>query len=1042
MGQGPAWYGASMAESEQLNLHIELPKQLQGQFDRLERRLFRVETGALVAGCVAGLAGGYLLVFGSDRVWDSPVWMRGIAFAGGVAVAGWCGARWLRKWVLKRRTRKELAAIVQRRFQRLGDRLLGIVELSSEEKHQLGFSPELYRAAIRQVADESAQFNFEEAVSRRGLNTALRAALVAGGLAVVSFLIFPKAGVNAAKRVAAPWADVRRFTLVRMEGLPKELLVAHGEPFQISGEAAYESFWKPKSVGAKFGKYGAAAGSVEGQKFSLSIPAQLEESWLTLKLGDASARVRVRPLLRPSLKSLEATVELPPYLKLPARDLSAQAGSISVVEGSKATVRGQVSRPLAKAEAVGSDGSELPVKAEADRFVTGPLEADRIAMAEFRWEDQFGFTNQAPWKLAIQTMKDAAPVPDLPELSREVSILENEVVMIQVRARDDFGVRKVGLNWDLGINAATNQPYEFSLEAEKPNNEQFEQTFTFTPMMLQAAPDTTVAVRGYAIDYFPDREPAETPSYRIHILGNEQHAEMVRQRLESIMARLEEVSRLEEKIAAATAELKANEKISEEELARKAGELKEEQLQNAAALKDMSDEGLKNLREALKNPAFSEKVLTEWSKTMNAMQNLSQKPMKEAAKSLQQAAASSKSKDQKENLAEAEEKEKDVLQELQEMQKRVNKGLDDLQALTLAQRLRKLGTEQQEVKGELEKSVQETIGMLPEELGERFRKANAFLAEQQVDSRDRSKDLQGEISRFFERTRKPNYGMVSKQMAESGAAEELDRIRTLIEGNISMQAMDTLSLWATRFEGWADLLEPPKEKGGSQSGGQAGEPGEPDGAIKQLMALLRLREGQFNVRERTRMLNEDRRDEKFYTESAAKLKGAEAQLVETLDQVQNENDDPEMEPALRESSRAMQAVEELLAKPRTDQVTAQAQNRALERLSDAINLINEKQKKAPDSGPPGQSQGEEMAFLMEMMQQQNPKPGMQGGMKPGMNMNGGTTSQANNSVTGDSTGRADASRAAKKAGGSTASAPAEFREALENYYKALESGTQ
>jgi hypothetical protein len=55
--------------------------------------------------------------------------------------------------------------------------------------------------------------------------------------------------------------------------------------------------------------------------------------------------------------------------------------------------------------------------------------------------------------------------------------------------------------------------------------------------------------------------------------------------------------------------------------------LKEDQLQNAATLKEMSEEGMKDLREALKNPTLSEEVLKEWSKTMREMQNIAGKPM-------------------------------------------------------------------------------------------------------------------------------------------------------------------------------------------------------------------------------------------------------------------------------------------------------------------------------------------------------------------------------------------------------------------------------
>jgi hypothetical protein len=278
-------------------------------------------------------------------------------------------------------------------------------------------------------------------------------------------------------------------------------------------------------------------------------------------------------------------------------------------------------------------------------------------------------------------------------------------------------------------------------------------------------------------------------------------------------------------------------------------------------------------------------------------------------------------------------------------------------------------------------------------------------------------------------------------MAEARTPDEMDRVRTLIESNISMQAMDALALWSDRFDAWADLLSPKKMDAGGSGQGGAGEPPEEDTALKHLMALLRLREGQVNLRERTRMLDKNPGEEVAYKESTTKLRDAEGKLIESLDAVQQENDDQELEPALRESSRSMQFVESLLAKPATGQGTIVAHNKALEKLTDAINLLNEKAQKQ-NSSSQSQQQGEEMAFLMQMMQQQNPKPGMQGGKSPGMNFNGGNTDMAANPQNGNANGKADAARTSRKAGGSTASLPAEFRDALENYYKAIEKGSQ
>ena len=134
------------------------------------------------------------------------------------------------------------------------------------------------------------------------------------------------------------------------------------------------------------------------------------------------------------------------------------------------------------------------------------------------------------------------------------------------------------------------------------------------------------------------------------------------------------------------------------------------------------------------------------------------------------------------------------------MQQEVNESLDELQALTLAQRLRKVGEEQKTIEGHLQQIIPDTVGLTPRELPDRYQKANAQFASMQLESQVESEKLQGEISRFYERTQKPNYGQVSQQMKDSRPADELHRVGGLIEDNIAMIAMENLSLWADRFE--------------------------------------------------------------------------------------------------------------------------------------------------------------------------------------------------------------------------------------------------
>src|SRR3569833_168440 len=142
---------------------VALPENLGRQFTHLERRLFSVETIFTVAFALGALLLGLLLQFISDRLWNTPGWLRLVLFILPVAAVIGAGAWWARLWVFHRRDWRSLAVLVQHKYRRLGDRLLGIVELSEESTRPAYFSPELYRAAIGQVAEEADKYDIRAA---------------------------------------------------------------------------------------------------------------------------------------------------------------------------------------------------------------------------------------------------------------------------------------------------------------------------------------------------------------------------------------------------------------------------------------------------------------------------------------------------------------------------------------------------------------------------------------------------------------------------------------------------------------------------------------------------------------------------------------------------------------------------------------------------------------------------------------------------------------------------------------------------------------
>jgi hypothetical protein len=1018
---------------------VSLPDGLRRQFTALERRLWRIETVAAVSSAGVGLLASCLGLFLSDRLWDSPVWWRVLISLAGTAAWVGAAAYWSKHWLFKRRDLRALANLVQAQYRRLGDRLLGIVELTQEEHHTADFSPALYRAAIHQVATEAFAFDFTKAVRARLARRLVWTIAGLLALALLPALLVPAAAWNAVQRWALPMAHIQRFTLVTLDGLPADRIVPHGEPFAVSCAVGYRSFWRPTGAVARFARQPKIGSPVQARNVTLPVPGQVERGVLTLRLGDAEQRVVIHPTYRPSLRELTASIQLPDYLQYPELIETIQSGSLTVLEGSSVAFRGKANRKLAAARLQVDANEPEPLQLQGDGFSSSRVSLEDVSHCTFDWQDRLGLTNGSPWRLAIQPVKDAAPVPDLPDFASEIAILETDVLEVNAVAKDDFGVKELGLRWELvGGGNETNHPAPgmFKAQTSSPQEKQLARTFRFSPAVLQIPADSTVELRATATDFFPGRPPAESTVYRVHVLGGERHAEFIRQRLESLLVQLEEVTRLEEKITEETRALTElpKEQLEAQQTGQQLGELKDTQAQNAANLAELAREGTRTLQEAMRNPTISSDTLREWSNNLQTMQQLAQQQMREAAQSLQ--SAQQKAAARPPELARALAKEEEVMQALERMQRKVNQNLDQLQALTLAQRLRKLGASEKDIAGQLRKLVPATVGLLPRDLPVRFQRVNDDLVGDQDGTRKESRVLQSELSRFSERTQLENYGKVSKEMAEMRTGEELERLRDLIRENVSMEAMRGLGQWAKRFNDWASILEPKQGSASAGAEGGGGEGGQAVDLTPHLIALLRLREGELNLREQTGLADLQSEMGETYRAVTAALLAGQQQLGEGLGNVQKANPVPALGPPLEETAESMRQVASLLKLPQTDKATERAETRTIDLLTDVVNLINELAQRGGGAPNP---EAEDMAFLMRLMaQQRGLSLGMNAGAEGGGNLAGGTTDRRPPPATGEANSKASEARKISRTGARGQNLPMEFREALESYFNEIE----
>lgn len=1016
---------------------LNLPEPLRLQFLALEQRLWRMDTLIAAAGSAGGLILSYVLLFASDRFWDTPRWLRTVITLFGTGVTVCFVYRWLVLWIWNRRDYRSLSGLVQRHYRRLGDRLLGIVELADETKRPPNISAALCHAAIRQVATEAEGIDFQRAVATRRPRNFLITALALLTLTSAAWLLAPQAGWNALLRWLLPVSSVARYTFVSLSDLPDHLVVPYGEPFEIACSLSYRSFWHPARARCQYDRQPSIEAQVRGGAILFRIPGQTRGGVLALQIGDDSRRVRIDPTFRPDLKRLTAHIERPAYLQHPAIDEEVRNGTLPLLEGSRVVFRGKTTRALATASL--DTGKEQTLRLRGDEFSNDPMSLDGIVKCSFTWEDCLKLKGVSPWVLTIRSEKDLPPQARCRGLAAATAMLADEILEIKAEAEDDYGMRELGLTWEfVPARGKGHSPVRRNLKLKQggPQTAKLEGSYRFSPAALNIPPETVVTLKATGLDYFPGRKHGESPAYQIYILSREEHAELIRKQLEDLLARLEELNRREETLKAdsqQTRDLPA-EKLAAEKAAQDLGEQSAEQSNEAEELERLVKQGLETMREALRNPDLPEELMSELARELRELEKLAQDEMQKAAEALKSSQA--KSQGRAGELDRALQLEREILQALHEMQKQMAESIDRMQAKTLAQRLRKVGKSEKQIGETLEKMLPETIGRKMTEMAEAQEKIyRSLVAEQERDNKE-SLRLHEEIGRFFERTQQKRYEDVHREMTETKTLEEMESAPENIRQNLAVQTIQSTAAWAQRFGDWAGRLDSndasrrPKPSGGSSRPMTDEEREQMLDAMQTMTRLMRLREQEENLRKQTEMLEEGKGEDPDYEKKAKDLAAQQQALSQELAALARKPSLSRSLKTLGEAEAAMNGAGSLLGKPETGQETVGNETRAI----DLLNALVEQM--AGQCGENGECMG--MALLMQMG---GMGMGTAAGPNGGGSTAGGTTDRKNARFTGSPGGTPDARMVEKVAGKEAATLPVEYRELMQGYFHAIEEET-
>jgi hypothetical protein len=1017
-----------------------LPDSLVSQLRAYEKRLRELETLVAVAGGFAGLLATFVLLFLSDRFLDTPRWARMILTCGGGACLGWFAHRWARHWLWNRRAPAQLARLLQRHFKSLSDRLQGVIELTETDQLPPNLSPALLRAAIRQVAQDSSRFDFTSAAPSK---LARRWELAAGILALFAaapFVFAPAAARNALSRWIAPWAAIERYTFTSLDALPSELVVPHGEAFEIACGLAENSAWKPAFATAQLDDSEPQRASLEKGRAVFHFPGQIRNGTLTLRAGDASRKVVIRPMHRPEMKELTAKIVLPAYLGYPELTVPIQGGSAEFLEGSRVRFEGKISRTLQSAS-MRSQLGEPPARVHDDTFVSNAEPTVQITGgASFRWTDSYGLTPTQPYALRVAITKDAEPRVELSGLEPETAILPNEVLKIGLVANDDYGLKEAWFGWTvrpLGDKKAAPKQGEMPHLPGEHTRKEITGEAQFSPAWQNIPEDSVVELAAYAADYLPKRAAAESWKRTIFVLSPAKHAERVRDRMDQALKELDERIRDEER------QIEETKAIAEDKTSRSEDEMKRAEngeRANAALLEKLTQEMSDVLKDALRNKEIPESAVADWHRLTSQLESQARPPMNQAAQSLEQAAQQPQERDSQ--LAQAQQQQQKALNAMREAAKKMNATNDALYAHNFYNRLRAAAQAENKVSEDLKEIAKSTVGLLPRQLPPEKLKEFSTTAGQQQENAKSVDGIVNDLTVFLRRIPQEKYQAVEKDMREKKVVAELTALSDLVRENLALKSVGRATEWSKQLSEWASQLQAESQSQGG--GGQAGE--EDPELLEFMVALVRAAQTQGDIRDQTELIDKKPPAGSDRAADAGKLADQQDALRATiktlLDKSAFQGLKPlfglkpgspfasgkskfaEFKPTLEMVHRLMGEVAAELRKPGADDEVVGTQGTIIELL-------------VPPDKKGGQSASPSQKMMQKMMAQATQA-----------RKSGGNNSKSNSPYSGETAqgeavqGGASNARKVDKTGGAGNAGdwPEEFRDQLQAYFQQIESG--
>ena len=984
------------------------------------------------------------LSFLCDRFFDTPKTLRILILSMGLAGALLACFKFILFCRHTKNSKTWLAKQVRKIYRTKGERLLGIVELARD-----------YNSNPRNQGSsklfEAAQFKMEkELVHLKPTKIFtwihhLRTFLFLGVFLLSGFIsavLVPEIIPNSINRWFFPWASVERVTLTRLDIEQSPIVVPKKESYVIRFPTSPDSHIHPSQaeISSKLKPFTRQVSFKNSNFFEFILPPLEHANPFNVSCGDFRSEILIIPKTRPHILDCRAIITWPKYTQIPITEEKLSGPTLKILDGSKLEIQGSANRALSAItlrepfdfhfQSLNSEKFSFPLHSS---FKSGPM--------ELRFSDLDHLSQSRPLQWNLELFEDEEPTALFAAANDLSPLLEFETRNLQIQIKDDLGIESYSLEMnstrgEMVFLQRTILKHFIRNDLEKEIN----LSFPFEPGFFGLEDGDQVSFTILVKDRFPNRILTRSKPLKLIILGSEKHAQRITEKMEDLMDQVADIARDQETLLSETRKQSKDLEIFNDpelnpEEREDLGFLSEKQRQISDRLSTLAQKGLALLDNASNNPIFDASNLKDFGHSFGTMKEIATGQMEDSGKEIQLAQNLIREAANL-SLSTASQMQFDALQRLQALLDTFSEQMEELEAKTLAQRLRNVENTEREISRDLTSILPETLGKTRSLLSQKYNSAIQSLEIIQAGARIEAKEIQSEISRYFERTGVHEYQKVSLLMQESRTHEGMKIAAEKIKANVGFQALEDLDAWQKKFAAWALLLENQLDES-SQAGGE-GESSSQDFA-EQILALIKIREGQKQVLQKTSFFHQQNLQNEF-PEWLVPLSNQQHELAIDLTDTQISLANEALNPLFDEAHTAMSNAHQLLQSNGTGHQTQSEQKKAKDLVSDLVNLLVEGQ----NSGEDGKSKDELSMIDFLLMKNQTGQKQNSEGKSPSAGKQGGGFNKARKSgeILDNNNGKnLKLPRTERKSdAGSTdfPSVPVEFKEAMERYIEQME----